>query len=310
MKEYINKLNKIKGNIKFTYEWEKNGKINFLDTTLTRDPSKENINIRWFRKNTAANRLLNFHSCHEKSIKINIAKNMLNRIMETTSNKEELKQDINKLNNILENSNYPPKLIQQITMDTLTAKTIKRRENQQKTATENQDHKEYIMYLPYVPGIEVLRRKLSKINIKLYYSYPNKLQSILNSTQQRPKSLVYQIQCECEKIYNGETKIGLNKRMKQHEELIRNNDENSYSEIVQHHIQMKHQCSFNIKQAFVIEKEINWKVRRIKEAIYSHVNQSINKRDELYKGWIPIMHSATPMIKRSIEQKRNSTLNI
>ena len=63
---------------------------------------------------------------------------------------------------------------------------------------------------------------------------------------------------------------------------------------------------FNTTRAFVIENEINWKVRRIKETVYSHVNQSINKRDELYKGPIPILYSATLIIKRNLEQKKET----
>jgi hypothetical protein len=55
--------------------WE-NVPCPFLGTLITRI-NKENqmkIKIRWFRKETASDRLLNYESCHAKSIKPNIVK--------------------------------------------------------------------------------------------------------------------------------------------------------------------------------------------------------------------------------------------
>jgi hypothetical protein len=57
LKEHVNQLNKIRSNIRFTYEYEKDRKINFLDTTITRNIDHNNIDIRWFRKETASDRL-------------------------------------------------------------------------------------------------------------------------------------------------------------------------------------------------------------------------------------------------------------
>jgi predicted GIY-YIG superfamily endonuclease len=234
---------------------------------------------------------------------MNIAKNMANMIIETTRKKDEQIQDLNKLNEILINSNYPPEIAQKLITEAL--RSTPKNSITKNTTTHNQDQKdEHILCLPYVPGIEILKRRLAKLNIKLFYSYPNKLQSTLNSSVKRnSKSVIYQIKCECGKIYNGETKIGLENRIKQHEKLINKNEIDSKSEIVQHHYEKKHQCSFNTKQAFMIENEINWKKRRIKETLYSNINQSINKRDDLYRGWIPILHTATSIIRRKIELK-------
>ena len=39
----------------------------------------------------------------------------------------------------------------------------------------------YCLTLSYAPGIEVLKRKLEKLNIKLYYSYPRKSNTYVNT---------------------------------------------------------------------------------------------------------------------------------
>jgi hypothetical protein len=83
IKTYVKELNSIKSKIRFTYEYEKDGKINFLDTTVSRNDN-DNIGIRWYRKETASDRLLNYHSCHHKSIKQNIINNMTSKIIQTS----------------------------------------------------------------------------------------------------------------------------------------------------------------------------------------------------------------------------------
>ncbi|CAF5026638.1 unnamed protein product, partial [Rotaria socialis] len=107
--KYVNDLNKIRGTIKFTSEFEQNDQINYLDTMLTKTIiNKETIlKIRWFRKDTAADRLLNYESSHGKSIKNNIVKNMTTRILETTQDNIDQQEDLNKLRNMLLKSNYP-----------------------------------------------------------------------------------------------------------------------------------------------------------------------------------------------------------
>ncbi|CAF5130122.1 unnamed protein product, partial [Rotaria sp. Silwood1] len=177
---YVKKLNDIRGSIHFTHEYEQDDKINFLDTTLIRF-NKQNqikIKIRWFRKETASHRLLNYGSCHGKSIKTNIVKNMATRIIQTTGDAEEQKEDLFKLKKMLLNSNYPlheiEKLIKQA-CENINSTSIK-------SNTTNQNIN-YSLCLPYVPGLEVLKRKLEKkLKIKLYFAYPNKTQSYFNKS--------------------------------------------------------------------------------------------------------------------------------
>ncbi|CAF4741716.1 unnamed protein product, partial [Rotaria sp. Silwood2] len=103
LNNYVEKLNKIRGTIRFTSEFEKNNKLNFLDTTLTRyiKNNEVKLGVRWFRKETASDRLLNYDSSHGKSIKSNIVKNMTTRILEATQDNKDQEEDLNKLKNML-----------------------------------------------------------------------------------------------------------------------------------------------------------------------------------------------------------------
>ncbi|CAF3770007.1 unnamed protein product [Rotaria sordida] len=153
--------------------------------------------------------------------------------------------------------------------------------------------------------IEVLKRKLEQIGVKLYFSYPLKLKSLATLNEKpQSKSIIYQMNCKCGAIYNGETKVGLKDRMKQHKRKIKENDINSSSEIVKHHYIKNGQCSFDPNKAFIIDNETNYWKRRKKETIYSIINESINKCDSVDDGWNNVIYKESKKIKEIIK-KRN-----
>jgi uncharacterized protein YifE (UPF0438 family) len=119
------------------------------------------------------------------------------------------------------------------------------------------------------------------------------------------KYVLYQIQCDCNppNISNGETKVANKKGMYQHFQLIKELD--NKSEMVQNIEEKRYQCLFNNEQAFMAEQEKNWKKRKIKEAIYALVNNSINKHDNLIKAWDPILFKAKQQIQRKIQKQSN-----
>ncbi|CAF0782646.1 unnamed protein product [Didymodactylos carnosus] len=120
------------------------------------------------------------------------------------------------------------------------------------------------------------------------------------------KSNIYQIPCECGATNVGETKVGFHQRMIQHEKLIEQDDDNSKSEMVQHHHQKGWQCMLDTEKAFIIEDEIDRRKRRIKESIYSTVSQSINRRNEIEKLWTPLLYEVEPSIKGIISSRERN----
>jgi hypothetical protein len=315
LNDYLKKLNKKRGTIKFTSEFEQNNKLNFLDTTLTKLNKNNEIklNIRWFRKDTAADRLLNYESSHGKSIKSNIVKNMTKRILETTQDDNDQKEDLNKLKNMLLKSNYPlkeiEKLIKQACEEFNSNKNIDN-DNYTTTSNLNNDKEEmkYSLSLPYVPGMEVLKRKLEKnLKIKLYFSYPYKLQSHFNRSLKIPsKSVIYQIPCSCKQTYVGQTKVGIDNRMKQHSKTLNDNTDDSKSEMVKHFQEKKFQCIFDTDDAFIIDEEKDYWKRRTKEAIYSIISKSINTHDEINAAWTPILYKTQEQIQRKIQSSKEN----
>jgi hypothetical protein len=296
-RDYVKKLNSIKSNIRFTFEYENEASINFLDTKLTRGID-DAIKIRWFRKETASDRILNYHSAHHKSIKRNIVVNMATKIIETSKEPREQQEDLNKLRRMLLNSNYPAHEINQMIADTM------KRASNQNTVKDKKDAFKYTISLPYANGIGVLKRKLENLKIKVFFSYPNKIQSTCTSSMKpQSKSNIYQIPCECGAVYNGETKIGFHQRRAQHKKILENDKDNPRSEMVQHHHKKRYQCLFDPDKAFIIDNEIDRYKRRIKETVYSIINNSINNRDEINRMWTPLLYDTGQRIRRIIETR-------
>ncbi|CAF0943668.1 unnamed protein product [Didymodactylos carnosus] len=212
LKDYVEILNTITETIRFTYEYEKNSKINFLDTTVKRVKSngQMTLSVRWFRKPTAADHLLNYESSHSKSIKSNITKNMTTRILQATKDGSEQKEDLEILKQMLLNSKYPVKQVEKLVQEACQSG------NGNSNSLKKTDDFKFSLSLPYVPGIEVLKRRLEKLKVKLYFSYPSKLQSHFNRNLKTPsRAVIYQIQCDCNpsRIYSGETKVDFEKRV-------------------------------------------------------------------------------------------------
>ncbi|CAF2990126.1 unnamed protein product [Rotaria sp. Silwood2] len=312
IEKYMKKINSTKHKIKFTYEYEKKNQLNYLDTTLTRNTTTNRIDIQWYRKDTASDRFLNYQSCHQQSIKKNIIKNMTERIITTTKDSHQQINDLKALKRMFENSQYPKDEIEKQIQETI--RKLSNNDNSQSINNQKKkDEYEISMSLPYTPGIEVLKRKLDKLKIKLYFSYPQKLSSLVPSNiNRKSKAIVYKIPCECGAEYIGETKRGLDERMQEHIRNIKENDDQSKSEMVQHHRQQNGICKFNPKIATVIDYETDERKRLIKETLYSNIFNTINRHVKINQSWLPILNKLGNTIKKHIrfkEQHDPTTIN-
>ena len=249
--DYLKRLNRIRSKTRYTFEYEKGGKINFLDTSLSHG-GNNNIHTRWYRKLTASDRLLNYNSPHHQSIKRNLIMNMTSTIIETSKSINEQKEDIKKLRNLLSKCNYPCHIIEKHIKNTINNQQTKR-QKEEEFNPKQQEYK-YTFTIPYTKGVEVLKGKLNEINTKVFFSYPNKLQTqCTNNLKQNSKSNIYQIACMCGSIYNGETKVGIETRIQQHSSTMIKNKKNSKSELVQQHRKNKYKCTFDRHKAIIMD---------------------------------------------------------
>ncbi|CAF5011042.1 unnamed protein product, partial [Rotaria sp. Silwood1] len=194
---------------------------------------------------------------------------MTERIITTTKDNHQQMNDLKTLKRMFVNSQYPKYEIEKQIQETI--RKLSNNDNPQSINNQKKkDEYEISMSLPYTPGIEVLKRKLEKLKIKLYFSYPQKLSSLVPSNiNRKSKAIVYKIPCECGAEYIGETKRGLDERMQEHIRNIKENDDQSKSEMVQHHRQQNGICKFNPKIATIIDYETDERKRLIKETLYS-----------------------------------------
>jgi len=112
--DYINNFNKELKSIKFTKEEENpEGVLPFLDLHIKR--VNNTLQTRVYRKATHSNRYLNFESYHSLENKKSVIRTLINRAFTHVSNEDILKIELNNTMNILENNNYPTKVIKDIT---------------------------------------------------------------------------------------------------------------------------------------------------------------------------------------------------
>ena len=102
---------------------------------------------------------------------------MTSTIIETSQSINEQKEDIKKLRNlhVLSKCIYSSHIIEKHTKNTVNNYQTKT-QKEEKLNPKQQEHK-YTITIPYIKGVEVLKGKLNEINIKVFLSYPNKLQT-------------------------------------------------------------------------------------------------------------------------------------
>ena len=92
--------------------------------------------------------------------------------------------------------------------------------------------------------------------------------------------------------------------MSQHKALIEKASKEAHSEIVQRHYEKLGKCMFDPSKAIIIDNETDYRRRKIKEAIYSEVLNSINKRDKLSEAWAGVLSKNSETIRKNIRHRR------
>lgn len=244
---FLNFLNKIHKNIKFTLEIRINGSINFLDLNLTIINNKIEFNI--FRKETYADIIIHNSSNHPFSQKILAFHYLINRLINIPLSPNNFKVELNTIKIIASNNGYNSKLI-----DDILNKKYKKKFHLSYIYPLLSDNikKQWRKFLFVNHQTSNLIGKKIPNTIQPAYYTNNKLKNyILNNKdkdQKMKKSGVYQLNCnDCNHFYIGKTCRNFETRIKEH---LRCLNSNNYSEFANHLIEFNH--SFDINTGFKI----------------------------------------------------------
>ena len=117
---FLKFINTFHPNLKFTIDHESNNRLPFLDVLV--DNSKQDLSFSVYRKKTFTGLSINFFSFCPLNFKINAFKTLLHRSYNICSNYHILHNEIENLQKLFTNNEFPFKLFQNLTKKFLNNK--------------------------------------------------------------------------------------------------------------------------------------------------------------------------------------------
>ena len=142
--------------------------------------------------------------------------------------------------------------------------------------------------IPYIPGVsEKIKNVLQEVGVSVGMKPMSTLRALLVRKRPAPPEqlgVVYSIPgSQCNWKYVGESGRTLEERKKEHARAIRTLDV-TRSEVAQHAHEADHRVE--LEKMKLIDKELNWRKRVIKEALWSKQLSSSNRtKFSLSDGW-------------------------
>jgi hypothetical protein len=223
------------------------------------------ITTRWYAKECASLTLINYHSNHSLSQKINVMNNLIKRVLDVSSNIE-TKDALTIVSNILQKNDYPTSLIRKVFFKFINSKS--------KDLVPTENKKEDKKYLS-LTNIPIVSSKISNIvkksecNIKIVLRNNKTVNDLFSHVKDKTDKMkhskvVYDIVCSCGLSYVGLTfKQTLGIRMHQHM--------NDCKLIVR----LAKEC--NIDNLSNIKKETRDKIASININMQENIDQKDNK---------------------------------
>ena len=273
--EHINQVNE---HIKFTQEPIKDGKLAFLDCSVS-VRSDGSLATSVYRKDTHTDQYLLFDSHHPLVHKLGVIRTLFHRADIISSNETIKQEEHNHLKSALGRCGYHDWTFHKALTPHKTTSINPSLNDQDK----NKPIKRNNITIPYVAGLsEKLRRIFSQHQIPVSFKPTNTLRQKLVHPKDKPSkdkisNIVYAIQCDdtdCQESYIGETKQTLAKRMYQHRRASSSGCGDSA--VFSHLVSSNH--TFDNKDVVILDRESRWFERGVKEAIYVKSEQpSLNK---------------------------------
>lgn len=274
----LDTFNDVHEKIKFTCELEKEGKLPYLDTLVQRRTDGSLV-TDWYQKDMASGRILNFHSTHPLTQKINTADGLVHRVNNLTTNP--LTDTGSIVTNILKKNSYP---------DHTITKLLRKRElhstDDSSNSTISTTTKKFFS-LTYINGLSERIKKIVggfSSNVSISFKSQNTLArmytNLKDSIPAKDRSnVIYSIPCECGKIYIGRTSQKLDSRIKQHKLSVKDFSKEATS-LVQHMREEQHR--FNFDSTDILDCSRRAHHLNVMEMYYiqKHERECVNNRAE------------------------------
>lgn len=262
-------INSFHESIQFTFEDEQQGQLPFLDLMLYKKPDNS-IGHQIYRKPTHTNLYLNYHSFHPPAHKIGVTDTLLTRALRL-SDEDHLENEIKYTIKILEENNYPRKMIEY---------RLKKVKNKMQYNNNNNSLDEPVkrIILPWAgeTTTKIARFLERKLEMKIGYIPGPKLSRMLTNTKEKPRTIncgIYSIQCSnCPAKYIGETGRDYTTRIQEHIHAIRSGNVR-LSPVALHMHEHEHNLDPNSYK--LILKEPRRYFRKFKEALF--IKSTTNK---------------------------------
>ena len=270
--EFIEHLNSIDDDIKWTNEAETDTGLAFLDCNTIRQEDGS-IKTRVYRKPTHTNQYLNWNSNHPTEHKLGVVRTLQYRAKCITSDPDDLETELQEVENALKVCDYPQWSIRRMTPHTQKPKETTR-------GAPNGQNKKPPIVIPYVKGVsEQLRRVYRQYDLQTCFKPCNTIRQQLvrpkdTVSKEKVCAPVYHIPCDsCEAAYIGETERSLKARFSEHRR-----PSSVTSEVSKHILTECPDHNVDLKSVQILTTEPRWFERGVKESIYIRVNNpSLNK---------------------------------
>ncbi|RYE20179.1 MAG: hypothetical protein EOP45_11485 [Sphingobacteriaceae bacterium] len=283
--EMLKALNSVHPSIQFTHELEhEDGTLPYLDIKLIKAEDGRII-TDWYNKETASNKLLNFHSNHPFRMKCNVAFNMFYRVL-SLSDVRFHDKNIKKCTDILRKNSYPLNIITK-----QMHRAFGKINGTQPAPAPNTDSNPKYRSVVYVKGLsEKVNCLLSHTanDIKIAPKPIRQLKSTLYTKLKQKRDVdetthcIYKVPCKgddnnpCEKCYVGQTKNSFKNRKRTHRHDTMPNNNKGQTALAVHVGESKHTPDFD--NAIILATERNWSKRLTMESLHIQSNTTCNFR--------------------------------
>ena len=176
VERFLHHLNSQQPTIRFTMETEKESKIAFLDTSVSREPDGR-LTTSVYRNPTHTDQYLAYDSHHPQSVKRCIVKCLYDRAKRLVTKPSVISEEKKHLSSVLVSNGYPSSFVQKLTRTRKAAPRVEPETEFKSTA-----------FLPYIKGLSVpLRSCLQQQGICAVFKSDTTLRSHLVG----PKDTVY-----------------------------------------------------------------------------------------------------------------------